>query len=126
MDEKMEIHAGRVCACNIILEFIITIILLFILSVLLSTTNLDENIMKPGIIAIVTFSVLLGSFISAKKIKSKGIVIGVLQGFIYMFILYLISSIVTKDFSLGLESFIMIGIAVFGGVVGGIIGVNLK
>lgn len=126
MDEKIEIHTGRVFAVNIVLEFAITIILLFILSVLLSTTSLDENVMKPGIIAIATFSVLLGSFLSAKKIKSKGIVIGVLQGIIYMFILYLISSFATKDFSLGLESIIMIGIGIFGGIIGGVIGVNLK
>ena len=126
MDEKIEVHSGKIFVVNTVLEFIITIVALFILSILLSKTNLNENVIEPAIIAIAAFSILFGSFISGKKIKSKGIVFGALQGLVYMFILYLISSLATKDFSIGLESLIMIGIGILGGSIGGIMGVNIK
>ena len=39
--------------------------------------------------------------------------------------MYLISSIILKDFSLNIKSFIMIFCGMIGGMIGGIIGVNL-
>lgn len=115
MEEKTELNIGKVFFVNILLEFTLTIILLFILSMLLSLTTLEEKIIEPAIITISTFSVLLGGFIISRKVKKKGIIIGILQGLIYMFILYLISSILTNNFSLSLNSFIMIGIGLVGG-----------
>lgn len=44
---------------------------------------------------------------------------------IYIVGMYLISSIVLKDFSLSLKSFIMIFCGMSAGILGGILGVNL-
>lgn len=111
---------------NLIIEFILTLILLMILSVLLSSTNLNENIINPSIIFISAFSILVGAFFSSKKIGKKGILIGALQGFIYIFILYLFSSISSGKFALSTSSLIMILIGLICGIIGGILGVNLK
>ncbi len=81
---------------NLILEFLLTIIFLMILAILLSTTDLNENVINPCIIFISAFSILVGSFFSSRKIGKKGIVIGILQGLIYMLILYLFSSISSR------------------------------
>ena len=81
---------------NLILEFLLTIIFLMILAILLSTTDLNENVINPCIIFISAFSILIGSFFSSRKIGKKGIVIGMLQGLIYMLILYLFSSISSR------------------------------
>ena len=116
----------KIFAINLIIEFILSIIMFFILSLLLSKTSLEEKIISPAIIGITTFCILLGSFITSRKIKSKGIIIGILQGFIYMLILYLTSSFINGDFSLNIESLTMIGLGIFGGAVGGIVGVNIK
>lgn len=111
---------------NLGIEFLLSIILLVILSVLLSTTSLNENVINPSIIFISAFSILFGSFLSSKKIKTKGIIIGAIQGIIYMLILYLISSFSSMNFSIGTESITMILIGVVCGALGGIIGVNIK
>lgn len=116
----------KIFTFNLIFEFILTVIMLFILALLLSMTSLEETIISPSIIGITTFSILLGGFITSRKIKSKGIVIGVIQGFIYMLVLYLTSSFMNMDFSLNLQSLTMIGIGMLGGAIGGIIGVNIK
>ena len=81
---------------NLILEFLLTIIFLMILAILLSTTDLNENVINPCIIFISAFSILVGSFFSSRKIGKKGIIIGILQGLIYMLILYLFSSISSR------------------------------
>ena len=81
---------------NLILEFLLTIIFLMILAILLSTTDLNENVINPCIIFISAFCILVGSFFSSRKIGKKGIVIGILQGLIYMLILYLFSSISSR------------------------------
>lgn len=111
---------------NLIIEFILTLILLMILSVLLSSTDLNENIINPSIIFISSFSILVGAFFSSKKIGKKGILIGALQGFIYIFILYLFSSISNGNFALSTSSLIMVLIGLICGIIGGILGVNLK
>ena len=100
--------------------------MLIILSILISTTNLSENVIKPCIVFISSFSILIGSFILSKKVKKNGIIYGSLLGFIYMLIIYIISSLMNMNFSLDLNSIIMIVIGIIGGAIGGIIGVNLK
>ena len=111
---------------NLCLEFLFTIILLMALSIILSSTSVSENIINPSIIFISAFSILIGSFFTGKKIGNKGILIGILQGFVYMFILYLCSSILSNNFSLGISSIIMILISLICGAIGGILGVNLS
>ena len=110
---------------SLVISIIISILLLVILSILISTTNLSESIIKPSVIIISSFSILFGSFILSKKIKKKGIIYGSLLGFLYMSILYLISSTINFNFSIDLDSLVMIGTGILGGALGGIIGVNL-
>lgn len=116
----------KIFALNLVIEFILTIIMLFILSLLLSMTDLEEKIIEPAIIGITAFAIMVGGFITSKKIKNKGIVVGVIQGILYMLILYLTSSFINMDFTLSVKSFTMIGIGIVGGAIGGIVGVNIK
>ena len=61
----------------------------------------------------------------AKAKKQKGIINGVVFGASYILVMYLISSILLKDFSLNFKSLIMIFAGMIAGIFGGIIGVNL-
>ena len=126
MEELEKSNIAKNVVIIILGEFLLSIIFLFILSLLLGFTELEENVMEPAIIGIAAFCVMLGSFCLSKKIKSKGILVGSVQGIIYMLILYLFSSIINMDFSLTLKSLSMIGIGIIGGAIGGIIGVNVK
>ena len=47
-------------------------------------------------------------------------------GGIYIFILYMISSILSAQFSLNMYSIFMMVIGIIAGAIGGIVGVNLK
>ena len=110
---------------SIILAMCLTLIMIFILSFLVSTTELRENIINPTVIFISALSILIGSFSASKKIKKRGIIIGAIVGITYMVIMYLISSIINMNFSITINSLIMIVFGILGGTIGGILGVNI-
>ncbi|MDE5830934.1 MAG: TIGR04086 family membrane protein [Clostridia bacterium] len=60
------------------------------------------------------------------SIKKNGILNGGLIGLIYILLLYLLSSLTTSGFLLNIYSAIMIITGVIAGMVGGVVGVNLK
>jgi len=109
-----------------ILSIFLTLILLIIFALLLTYTNINENTMPAVIIIATAISILVGSQITTGKIKRNWIINGIIVGSLYIFILYILSSIITKDFSFSKYSIIMIITSVLIGGIGGIIGVNRK
>ena len=108
------------------ISIILTLALFIILGICLANTKLSEGIIKPAIIIISGISILAGTSIGTINLENKGIFRGAIIGFLYIFILYLISSILLRDFSLNIYSIIMFIVSFLCGAVGGIIGVNIK
>ena len=109
-----------------ITAIILTLILLFVFAILLTYTNIQENVINPVIIVITAVSILIGSSISTLKIKKMGLINGAFVGLIYILTIYLISSITGSGFTLQIQSIIMMISSVVAGMIGGIIGVNLQ
>ena len=107
-----------------LLSIIVSAIFLIVFAMLLTYTSLSENTITPVVLAIVGLSILLGSYLSTKKINKKGILNGAMVGIIYMLILYIISSVIFMDFSINASSIIMIVCGIIAGIIGGIVGVN--
>ena len=103
-----------------------TLVLLCIFAILLTYTNLNESTLPTVVIVITMLSILIGSQIATGNIKKNGIMNGAMVGIIYILLIYLISSIVTKNFSLNKYSIIMIVASILTGGIGGIIGVNRR
>ena len=108
------------------IALITTLVMLIIFSIILTYTNIQENVINPVILIITAISILLGSSLVSMKLKKNGLINGGIIGGIYILIIYLVSSILNWKFSLNLQSIIMIVTAVIFGVLGGIIGVNKK
>ena len=127
--ENLQIKENNVLK-NIIkgvgISLITTVLLLLIFSIILTYTNIEENVINPVIMIITAISILIGSSIGNIKIKKNGLINGGLIGGIYILIIYLVSSILNWNFSLNLQSIIMIITAFIFGILGGIIGVNRK
>lgn len=109
-----------------ILSIILTMICLLIFSLILTYTNIPEKTMIPVITAVTAISILVGSIISVSKIEKKGIINGALVGLIYILTIYIISSIAKGNFGITINSIILIASAIIAGMLGGIIGVNIK
>ena len=111
---------------GIIIFFCISLFLIFVLSLILSFTNVKESIINPSIIFISMISILIPAFLLSKKMKKKGIVNGAIFGTICMLLLYIISSFINMKFGLNLNLIIMVFLGILGGIIGGIFGVNVK
>jgi len=119
-------NAGITILKGVGIAFALTLISVFIYSAVLTYTNIPESTIFPVIIMITALSILIGSSISTIKIKRNGIVNGGIIGLIYILLLYIISSIVNADFAISMSSLAIIGAAILGGMLGGIVGVNIK
>ena len=127
--EKTQINENNIIkniAKGIGISLITTLVLLLIFSIILTYTNIQENVINPVIMMITAISILIGSSIGNIKIRKNGLLNGGIIGIGYIVIIYLISSILNWKFSLNLQSIIMIITAIIFGILGGIIGVNRK
>lgn len=109
-----------------LVAILITIISLLIFSILLTHTNISEKSIVPVITIITAVSILTGSILSVSKIENRGFFNGALVGLIYILAIYILSSIINKNFAINLNSLILISSAVISGMMGGIIGVNMN
>ena len=127
--EKVQVKENNTIATiakGIGISLLITVIALIIFSIILTYTNIEENVINPVIMIITAISILIGSSIENTKIKKNGLINGGAIGVCYILIIYLISSILNWKFSLNINSIIMIVTAIIFGILGGIIGVNRK
>ena len=108
-----------------LLALLISVVFLFVFSLILSYTNLDNKFINPIIIFVMSLSIILGSIMSSRKINKKGIINGGSVGCLYILLIYILSSFILKDFSLNLYSLIAIIISIVTGMLGGVIGVNM-
>ena len=111
---------------GVLISLIVTFLLLLIFSLVLTFTDIQEDVIAPVIIIITAISILIGSSISNIKIKKNGLINGGIIGALYVAILYIISSILNWKFGLDIKSIIMIAVGIIFGILGGIIGVNKK
>ena len=111
---------------GLLLSFLVTILCLLLFSTVLTYSSVGENTIVPVSIIVTAISILIGTSFSMAKAKKNGMLYGGMVGFVYMLLLYLISSSFTGDFTITVTSGIMIGGAILAGAVGGIIGVNRK
>lgn len=111
---------------GVIISIVSTLILLFVYSLVLTYTSIDENTIGPVIIVITSISILIGSSIGNLKLNKNGIMNGAIVGGIYFLLLYCISSSLSFQFNINLRSIILIFSGIIFGIVGGIIGVNKK
>lgn len=107
-----------------IFSIIFTIVLIFFIALLIAFTSVEEKLITPLVIGAVSISLLICSYRIAKNKKEKGILYGIGLGIAYMVILYICSAFISVDFSLSLNSLIMICAGIVGGAIGGILGVN--
>ena len=109
-----------------IFAIVLSIILLLIFAIVLTYTNLEENTIKPIIIVITGISILIGSSISTLTIKKNGMVNGGIVGLTYMLIMLIISGVTSKGLTFNIYSIAMILVSILMGIIGGILGVNLR
>lgn len=126
LSKQIENKKAKNVAKGVVISLISTTTMLLVFAILLTYTNINENLIDTVIIIVTAISILIGSSIGNYKMKKNGIINGATIGSTYIIIIYFISSILNWRFSLGFKSIIMIIVGIFFGILGGIIGVNKK
>lgn len=109
---------------GILISFLVTLVGIFLFAILLTYSNVSENIIPIVLIVLTFISIFIGSVISVRKINKNGLLNGAMIGGIYVILLYLISSILNTGFAMNVYTILMIVIGMIAGIIGGIIGVN--
>lgn len=109
---------------GVIISIIFTLIFLFVFSIVLTYTNISESFTTPVIIVITAISIFIGSSLGNLKMKKNGLLNGAIIGGIYLLSIYLLSGIINHNFSITIQSIIIIASGMIFGMFGGIIGVN--
>lgn len=110
---------------GLIISFFVTLITIFMFSILLVYTNVSESIIPTVIIVLTFVSILIGVIISMKKIYKNGLINGAIIGGGYVILLYLISSFLNTGFALNAYTIGMIIAGTVAGIIGGVIAVNI-
>ena len=109
---------------GLIISFSLSLISIFIFSLILTCSNISERIIPMTIIILTSISILIGAIISTRKVSRNGMMNGGIIGGIYVILLYLISSIINTGFELNIYTILMIVVGMVAGLIGGIVGIN--
>lgn len=116
---------GR-CVINLMTAYAVTVILVMIFALVLCYSDINEEWISTGAKLITVFSVALAGALCAKSGKSGGWLIGGVSGLLYMIILYAVGYLVFGEIELNLGAALRLLYGTLAGIVGGIIGINLK
>lgn len=107
---------------SLLASYIITGILLLILTFLVYKFELDEQVVVGGIVSIYVISTFLGGFIIGKLTEVRKFLWGMTVGGIYVLLLFLISYGVYREFNTnGLNVITTVALCVGGGMLGGMV-----
>lgn len=104
----------------------VSLVLVLLFAFLLKFTNIPESTIKPVNQVIKGLSILIGVFVGLRKSKELGLVSGLLIGFIYTIVAFVIFSILGGVFAFDLTFLTDILFGAVMGAICGIICVNLK
>ncbi len=110
----------------ILISYIITIPAFVIFALILANTDFPHKYISPVVIITTILSILIAGSTVSRHAKSRGWLHGGLVGFVYMFVLYILSSIIFNDFSVDRYVLTMALIGILTGAIGGIMGINAK
>ncbi len=108
------------------LGLILTFILIIIFTIILTYTKLSEELIPLINSIIMILGITSGAVLTSRKLDKKGWLTGGLIGILYFLIIFIISKIFIKDFTIDKYLLIKGLIAVVTGCIGGMIGINIK
>lgn len=117
--------AGKGFVRGVLIAAIVTILAFAVFACLLAYTGLPESAIP--VIALVTegAGAFISGFCAAKSAKSRGFMMGLIAGALYMGLIWLISVLSGSGFHPGSHLLTMSGVSLGFGGLGGIFGVNM-
>ncbi|MCL2199842.1 MAG: TIGR04086 family membrane protein [Defluviitaleaceae bacterium] len=111
---------------GILMAYCITAIVFLGYAILITYTNVSERSL-PMVVAITTvLSVMVAGFDAARGAESRGWIWGMVAGFVYVVIMAIFMAVLIPEFSVGMRAVTTFLLAIAGGGLGGIFGINMR
>ena len=110
---------------SLFVSLIITFACIILFAFIIKWANLPDSCISPVNLAIKGISVFFGAMLLTKG-SSKGLLNGLIFALVYTLVAFVIFSILAGNFSLGLGLVSDFAFTAVVGIIGGIIGVNIK
>lgn len=111
---------------GLLVAYIVSIPAFLLFALILTNTDFPEKYKSIAVIITTIVSIFAAGMTATKGSRSKGWLNGSIAGFVYMLVLYLVSSIIYRNFTIDRYVITMAVIGVLTGAVGGIAGINVK
>ncbi|EOD00668.1 TIGR04086 family membrane protein [Caldisalinibacter kiritimatiensis] len=111
---------------GVILSFIITLVSFIVFALILTYTNITESVIPTVDSIIMILSIAIGSIYVAFKVYKKGWLNGAIVGLAYIAILIAIRRLISGNVQYNVYLLVKVAISIITGVVGGMIGINIK
>ncbi|MCL2169274.1 MAG: TIGR04086 family membrane protein [Defluviitaleaceae bacterium] len=111
---------------GVVVAYAITAIIFIGTALALTYTSLSEGAL-PGIVMVAcVISVMVAGFDAARKADTRGWLWGMAAGLIYAIIFIIIIMFSSGNMAFDTRKFMLLGLSIVGGGVGGAIGINFK
>ncbi|HJB18873.1 MAG TPA: TIGR04086 family membrane protein [Candidatus Bariatricus faecipullorum] len=105
----------------LLVSYVVTTVLLLLMSFLLYKFDLGEQEVKLGIMAVYVVSTFAGGFLLGKLVKVRRFLWGLILGCLYFLLLILISIGVYRTVQAGENLILAFGLCAAGGMLGGMV-----
>lgn len=109
---------------GILISYCLTLAVFIIYALLITYTNISESFIPVLSLITTALSCIISGFLTAKTAKSRGLLWGVAAGGLYMLIMFTLGYTTIPTYQLNQKFAISLCLALAGGGIGGIIGVN--
>ncbi len=116
----------KIYGYGLIRGYIISLLFFLIVGALITYTSIRENIIPFITSVIMIVGVLFSSIYCSIHLQKKGWLHGGLIGLVYVLILVLLSKIFISDYSIDRIALYKTSIGMVTGIIGGILGINMK
>lgn len=107
---------------TLILSYVVSGLILFLLAFLLYQFQLSEQVVKTGVLAVYVISCLAGGWYIGRKIGNRKFAWGFLAGILYFVVLLVVSMILNKSSIVYSQHLVTaFAMCVLGGTIGGMI-----
>ena len=111
---------------GILVSYILTLIVFFVFALLITYTEVSEKHLYTVIRVTTAVVCILCGLITAGSAKKGGLLWGIFAGIIYVVIMCVIGFVLIPQYSITSKFSVSLIVAVAGGGLGGVIGINLN
>lgn len=127
--EVMENQSGKGWVCMVkgmAIAYALTCIFFIAYGLILTYTNISEQSLPMVALICTAVSSAVAGYDWAKCRKKKGLLMGLAAGLVYTALLFIVTALASDTFTMGISKIMTLIVALAGGGVGGILGVNGK